>query len=388
MSEQPDQLQAEAAAPQAARSLPPLDDAQAVALLHDAYDRIRREVGKIIVGQNEVIDLLLIAMFARGHVILEGVPGLAKTLLISSLARCLGLKFSRIQFMPDLMPADITGTEIIQEDRRTGQRSFRFLPGPIFANVLLADEINRTPPKTQAALLEAMQERYVTVGGTRHALEPPFFVLATQNPIEQEGTYPLPEAQQDRFMFKVFVDYPSYDEEYEIAERTTSAATPEIAEVLHREEILQLQDVVRRIPVAPSVIHYTLDLVRMTRPHPEAHGGGAAAPGGNGPARAAALRPPSELVKRLVTFGAGPRAVQFLLLGGKARAVMQGRKYVSVDDVRALAHAVLRHRIITNYAAEAEGYSPDAIVNHVLDELPPRPLDEAAHAGFQKVLGS
>jgi MoxR-like ATPase len=231
----------------------------------------------------------------------------------------------------------------------------------------------------------------VTVGGTRHVLEPPFFVLATQNPIEQEGTYPLPEAQQDRFMFKVFVDYPSYDEEYMIAERTTGAAPPDIQEVLHREEILTLQDVVRRVPVAPSVIHYTLDLVRLTRPLDEAERR-AAGPGGNGspgrPAAAPQGRAPIELMNRLVTFGAGPRAVQFLLLGGKARAVMHGRKYVSVDDVRALAHAVLRHRIITNYAAEAEGFTADAIVDHLLEQLPPRPLDDAAHAGLQKVLGS
>jgi MoxR-like ATPase len=358
------------------------DDVKAVEKLHQAYGTIRSELSKVIVGQEEVLDLLLVALFARGHVILEGVPGLAKTLMISSLARCLGLKFQRIQFMPDLMPADITGTEVIQEDRRTGSRSFRFLPGPVFANVLLADEINRTPPKTQAALLEAMQERTVTVGGQRHEIEPPFFVLATQNPIEQEGTYPLPEAQQDRFMFKVFVDYPSYEEEYEIAERTTGAELPTPSDVLQRDEILRLQELVRRVPAAPSVIRYALELARMTRP---ANTVSASAPeqtarSGDGDA--------SALIDRLVNFGAGPRAVQFLLLGGKARAVIRGRKHVSVADVRAVAHPVLRHRILTNYAAEAEGFTPDSIVDHLLETLPSHAIDESTDADLEKVLGS
>ena len=348
------------------------DDVRAVQRLHEAYEQIRRELARVIVGQDDVIELLLISLFARGHVILEGVPGLAKTLMISSLAHCLGLKFHRIQFMPDLMPSDITGTEVIQEDRRTGQRSFRFLPGPLFANVILADEINRTPPKTQAALLEAMQERHVTIGGTRHALEPPFFVLATQNPIEQEGTYPLPEAQQDRFMFKIFVDYPSYDEEYQIAERTTGGDLPELSGVLAGEEILALQRVVQRVPAAPSVIHHALELVRLTRPRAQALGGASSPSGGNGRGGAAH----SDLVDRLVMFGAGPRAVQFLLLAGKARAIMHGRKHVSIDDVRALAHPVLRHRIVTNYAAEAEGFHPDRIIDHVLEQLPARALPE------------
>jgi MoxR-like ATPase len=366
------------------------DDLQAVARLHEAYGVIRSELSKVIVGQEEVIDLLLIALFARGHVILEGVPGLAKTLMISSLAHCLGLKFHRIQFMPDLMPADITGTEIIQEDRRTGSRSFRFLPGPVFANVILADEINRTPPKTQAALLEAMQERTVTVGGVRHELDPPFFVLATQNPIEQEGTYPLPEAQQDRFMFKVFVDYPDYDDEYQIAERTTAAALPELADVLQRDEILRLQEVVRRVPAPPSVIHYALELVRLTRPRAtiaqsstEGDRGSAGAKSASGEVSATA-----ELIDRLVNFGAGPRAVQFLLLGGKARAVMQGRKHVSIGDVRALAHSVLRHRILTNYAAEAEGYDPDRIVDRLLEALPGPEIDESRDGGVREIFES
>ena len=366
------------------------DDVQAVARLHKAYDVIRSELSKVIVGQEEVIDLLLIALFARGHVILEGVPGLAKTLMISSLAHCLGLKFHRIQFMPDLMPADITGTEIIQEDRRTGSRSFRFLPGPVFANVILADEINRTPPKTQAALLEAMQERTVTVGGVRHELDPPFFVLATQNPIEQEGTYPLPEAQQDRFMFKVFVNYPDYDDEYLIAERTTAAPMPELADVLQRDQILRLQDVVRRVPAAPSVVHYALELVRLTRPRAtimQSSTDGGKQSRGLEPARREDSAT-SELVDRLVNFGAGPRAVQFLVLGGKARAVMLGRKHVSIADVQALAHSVLRHRILTNYAAEAEGYDPDRIVDHLLEALPSPQIDESRDGGVKEIFGS
>ncbi len=374
-----------------------LDDVQAVARLHEAYGVIRAELSKVIVGQEEVIDLLLIALFARGHVILEGVPGLAKTLMISSLAHCLGLKFHRIQFMPDLMPSDITGTEIIQEDRRTGSRSFRFLPGPVFANVLLADEINRTPPKTQAALLEAMQERMVTVGGVRHELEPPFFVLATQNPIEQEGTYPLPEAQQDRFMFKVFVEYPSYDEEYLIAERTTTAELPELGDVLQRDEILKLQELVRRVPAAPSVIHYALELVRLTRPRatvpqPSTDGDDKSRAFQEKSRGLAPARPQdsatSELIDRLVNYGAGPRAVQFLLLGGKARAVMQGRKHVSIGDVRAMAHSVLRHRILTNYAAEAEGYDPDRIIDHLLEAFPGHEIDESTDGGVKKILES
>ncbi|MCG3125973.1 MAG: hypothetical protein CHACPFDD_00801 [Phycisphaerae bacterium] len=340
------------------------DDVAAIRRLRETYEVIRGELSKVIVGQQRVLDEMLIALFARGHVILEGVPGLAKTLMISSLARCLGLNFRRIQFTPDLMPSDITGTEVIQEDRSTGHRSFRFLKGPIFSNVLLADEVNRTPPKTQAALLEAMQEQQVTIGGVSHAVEPPFFVLATQNPIEQEGTYPLPEAQQDRFMLKVFVDYPSYDDEYEIAVRTTSADAPPLSRVLERAEILGLQAVVRRVPAAPSVVHHAIQLARATRPGADA----------------------SEIVNRTVTFGAGPRAVQFMLMGAKARAVIHGRKHVSHDDVRALAHPVLRHRILTNYAAEAEGQTTDTIIDHVLALHPARETDGLRHAGVEEVL--
>ncbi|MFH1745620.1 MAG: MoxR family ATPase [Planctomycetota bacterium] len=353
------------------------DDVRALERLRAAHRQIRQELSKVIVGQEEVLEQLMLALFARGHVILEGVPGLAKTLMISSLARCLNLNFHRVQFTPDLMPSDITGTEVIQEDRRTGGRSFRFLPGPVFTNVLLADEINRTPPKTQAALLEAMQEGQVTIGGVRHELEPPFFVLATQNPIEQEGTYPLPEAQQDRFMFKVLVDYPDYDDEYAIAERTTGSALPELSAALEREEILRLQALIRRVPTAPSVIHHALRMVRATRPEqPE------------GPAAGGSDGQPPELIKRLVTFGAGPRAVQFLLLGAKVRAVLQGRQHVSLDDVRALAHPVLRHRIITNYTADAEGYSTDRIIDHLLETLPAREVDEAKYGDVKQVLDS
>ena len=359
------------------------DDVQAVARLRAAHQRIRAELAKVIVGQEQVIDQLLIALFARGHVILEGVPGLAKTLMISSLARCLGLNFHRIQFTPDLMPSDITGTEVIQEDRRTGSRSVRFLPGPVCTNMLLADEVNRTPPKTQAALLEAMQEGQVTAGGVRHPLEPPFFVLATQNPIEQEGTYPLPEAQQDRFMFKVLVDYPDYDEEYAIAQRTTSSDLPEISPLLERDEILRLQEVVRRVPVAPSVIHYALDIVRSTRPGREEIQ--------NEELRIKKL----NLIDRLVTFGAGPRAVQFLLLGGKVRAVLAGRNHVSTADVRGLAGPVLRHRLITNYTAEAEGYDTDRIIAYILEHTAEtgtsrhlKGIDENTHADLRQVFDS
>ena len=376
--------------PQTAGGALPTDDIEAAERLHAGYERVRREIARVIVGQDDVLDLLLVALFARGHVILEGVPGLAKTLMVSSAARCLGLKFNRIQFMPDLMPADITGTEIIQEDRRTGSRSFRFLPGPVFANVLLADEVNRTPPKTQAALLEAMQERCVTVGGVRHEIDPPFFVLATQNPIEQEGTYPLPEAQQDRFMFKLFVDYPSYDEEYEIAERTTGADAPPLNEVLERDEILRLQELVRRVPVAPSIIRYTLDLVRLTRPYGGERAGMPMDLSGAGlESRAPQLKHDSvrslELVNRLVLFGAGPRAVQFMLLGAKARAILKGRAHVATEDVQAMAHPVLRHRIITSYAAEAEGYDADRIIDHVLESHPSGTRNEAADAGVEQV---
>jgi MoxR-like ATPase len=317
--------------------------------VRDAHQRLRRELSKVIVGLDAVIDELLISIFARGHCLLVGVPGLAKTLLISTLARTLSLSFNRIQFTPDLMPADITGTEVIQEDRATGQRGFKFIRGPIFANVILADEINRTPPKTQAALLEAMQERQVTAGGRKHPLDPPFFVLATQNPIEQEGTYPLPEAQLDRFMFLVKVDYPSLEEEVQIVEMTTAPRAVEVEEVLTGEQILEIQEVVRRVPVPEHVVRFVLRLVRATRVGtPEA----------------------GDLVRQRVAWGAGPRASQFLILAAKARALLQGRLYVGTEDVKAVALPVLRHRVLTTYGAEAEGYDSDRIVRELLAATP------------------
>jgi MoxR-like ATPase len=331
------------------------NDIQAMEKLSAAYSSIRGELGKIIVGQQAVVEQLMIAIFAQGHVLLEGVPGLAKTLMVSTLARTLNLSFNRIQFTPDLMPSDIVGTEVIQEDKASGTRQFRFLKGPIFANIILADEINRTPPKTQAALLEAMQEKQVTIGGVRNTLPAPFFVLATQNPIEQEGTYSLPEAQQDRFMFKVFVKYPSYDEEYLIAASTTSQHTAEIKPVLNDADILALQHLVRRVPVAPHVIHYALRLVRATRVLED----GAPA-----------------FVKESVSWGAGPRGVQYLLLGGKARAVLEGRGYVTTDDIRAVARPVLRHRVITNFNAESQGITSDVVIDRLMAELPERSNDD------------
>lgn len=331
------------------------NDIQAMEKLSAAYSSIRGELGKIIVGQQAVVEQLMIAIFAQGHVLLEGVPGLAKTLMVSTLARTLNLSFNRIQFTPDLMPSDIVGTEVIQEDKASGTRQFRFLKGPIFANIILADEINRTPPKTQAALLEAMQEKQVTIGGVRNTLPAPFFVLATQNPIEQEGTYSLPEAQQDRFMFKVFVKYPSYDEEYLIAASTTSQHTAEIKPVLNDADILALQHLVRRVPVAPHVIHYALRLVRATRVLEN-----------DAPA----------FVKESVSWGAGPRGVQYLLLGGKARAVLEGRGYVTTDDIRAVARPVLRHRVITNFNAESQGITSDVIIDRLMAELPERSNDD------------
>jgi MoxR-like ATPase len=331
-------------------------DLETVERLKEAAARLRAELGKVIVGQEAVIEEVLTAIFARGHALLVGVPGLAKTLLISTLARSLSLSFNRIQFTPDLMPSDITGTEVIQEDRATGQRQFKFIPGPVFANVILADEINRTPPKTQAALLEAMQEQQVTAGGRRHALPVPFFVLATQNPIEQEGTYPLPEAQLDRFMFMIRVDYPTADEELRIIQSTTSSRAAEVNPVLSGSEILTLQDLVRRVPVADKVVNYALELTRRTRVTT------AEAP---------------DFIKQWVAWGAGPRAGQYLILGAKARAVLSGRHYVSGDDVRAVAHPVLRHRILVNFSAEAEGITSDRIIDRLLETVPKAALDPA-----------
>ncbi|MBA2116570.1 AAA family ATPase [Bremerella alba] len=324
------------------------NDAAAAARLAEAYELLQREIGRVIVGQEEVIEQLLIALFAGGHCLLEGVPGLAKTLMVRSLASALHLQFNRIQFTPDLMPSDITGTEIIQENRTTGERAFRFIPGPIFSNVILADEINRTPPKTQAALLESMQEKQVTAGGSKHTLPKPFFVLATQNPIEQEGTYPLPEAQLDRFMFNVRIDYPSELEELEIVKRTTADIDTEISPLLSGEEIMQLSQVVRRVPVADPVAQYAIRLVRMTRRGNDI---------------------PSKM-EPYIQWGAGPRASQFLVLGAKARAILQGREFATTDDVKAVALPVLRHRIRTSFNADAEGITTDHVVQQLLENIP------------------
>jgi MoxR-like ATPase len=343
------------------------DELESVRRLRDGFSDIKQQLARVIVGQDQVIEELLIALFSRGHCILEGVPGLAKTLMISTLAKCLSLAFSRIQFTPDLMPSDITGTEVIEENRSTGQREFKFLEGPLFANVILADEINRTPPKTQAALLEAMQERQVTVGRVRHRLGDPFFVLATQNPIEQEGTYPLPEAQQDRFMFKVFVRYPSFREEYEIARRTTSLSAEVINPVLSGDEILELQRIVRRVPVADHVIHYALALVRQTR---------IGEPG------------VPDFIRDWLAWGAGPRAVQFLILGAKARALLYGRVHVQCEDIQALAFPVLRHRILTNFTAASEGVTSDMVIDRIIKETPSREGELAQDERFKRIFAS
>jgi MoxR-like ATPase len=339
----------------------------AVRKLQTGFQEIKKQLARVIVGQDRVIEQLLIALFSRGHCILEGVPGLAKTLMISTLAKTLSLAFSRIQFTPDLMPSDITGTEVIEENRSTGHREFKFLEGPLFANIILADEINRTPPKTQAALLEAMQERQVTVGRVRHRLADPFFVLATQNPIEQEGTYPLPEAQQDRFMFKVFVRYPTFNEEFEIARRTTTLMQEDLNAVLTGDQILELQRLVRRVPVTDHVIQYTLALVRQTR---------VSEPG------------VPKFIKEWLSWGAGPRAVQYLILGGKARALLYGRSHVQCEDIQALAFPVLRHRILTNFTAASEGITTDQVVDRILKETPSREGELTRDERFKKIFAS
>jgi len=315
--------------------------------MKEAHDTIVREVSKVIVGQRQVIDELLISLLARGHCLLVGVPGLAKTLLISTLARVLQLKFSRIQFTPDLMPSDITGTEIIEEDMGTGRKSFKFVRGPVFANIVLADEINRTPPKTQAALLQAMQEHEVTAAGETFKLEEPFFVLATQNPIEQEGTYPLPEAQLDRFMFNLWVNYPSLEEEKQIVKTTTSGREAQLKIVLDAARIMQLQKLVREVPVADNVVDFAVHLARKTRPNESG------AP---------------QFIKDWITWGAGPRASQYLVLGAKTRAILDGRPTPDIDDVRAVATPVLRHRLVTNFNADAEGVNAVKIVERLLEE--------------------
>ena len=325
------------------------DDVEAVENLGKARDAIVSELRKTIVGMDDVIDELMISIFARGHCLLVGVPGLAKTLLVSSLAETMSLGFKRIQFTPDLMPSDITGTELLQEDPETHQRRFKFQKGPVFTNLLLADEINRTPPKTQAALLEAMQEKRVSSGGEDYKLDEPFFVLATQNPIEQEGTYPLPEAQLDRFLFNIMVKYPSHTEELDIVRSVTTDEEPELKEVVDAASILGFQHVVRRIPVAEHVAEYAVSLVRASRPDE------AEAP---------------EFVKELMAWGAGPRASLNLILAGKARAALRGRCHVSIDDVRSLCLPVLRHRIIPNFAARSEGETSDTLIAKLIEAVP------------------
>jgi MoxR-like ATPase len=331
----------------------PEDDAyenerQAVEKVHESRGRIERELSKVIVGQKEATHQLLISLFAGGHCLITGAPGLAKTLLVRTIAQVFHLRFQRIQFTPDLMPADITGTEILEETGE-GRRRMQFVKGPIFANVILADEINRTPPKTQAALLEAMQEHQVTAAGVRYPLEEPFFVLATQNPIEMEGTYPLPEAQLDRFMFNIFVDYPDEEEEFQIVKRTTADVHSTVTPTLSAEEITDLEQIVRRVPVADHVMRYALKFTRLTR-------------------REKGVVP--SFIQDYVSWGAGPRASQYLVLGAKARAVLHGRFHVSTEDIRAVAFPVLRHRIMTNFNAEAEGVKPDDIIRRLIETIP------------------
>lgn len=322
------------------------DDLDLAKSLATKFDALRSEIGKRVVGQHDVVELLLLALLSKGHGLFVGVPGLAKTLLIQTLSEGLGLEFSRIQFTPDLMPSDITGTDVLEEDKSSGQRAFRFLKGPLFSNVVLADEINRTPPKTQAALLQAMQERTVSAGGKTYELPPPFLVFATQNPIEQEGTYPLPEAQLDRFMFMIDVGYPTFEDEIEIVKRTTSVQNDSVNAVLNAEDIVRYQALVRRVPVAEHVVRYAVKLVRATRPAE-----------GDAP----------EFVKEQVQWGAGPRASQNLIVGAKARAVLQGRTAASIDDVRAVAKAVLAHRMVVNFAASSEGITTSDVVKELTE---------------------
>ncbi|HUW55329.1 MAG TPA: MoxR family ATPase [Planctomycetota bacterium] len=326
-----------------------MSDAEAVEKLAKAHDILLKQIHKVIIGQNSVIDEMLISMFCRGHCLVVGVPGLAKTLLVRTMSRVLHLKFNRIQFTPDLMPSDITGTHVIEQDMTTGKREFRFVRGPIFANILLADEINRTPPKTQAALLQAMQEYQVSAGDETHELELPFFVLATQNPIEQEGTYPLPEAQLDRFMLNILIDYPDRDDEREIVKSTTYDIEAELKPVLKGSDILYIQKIVRRVPVSDHVVDYAVNLARATRPG----------------------RPESpDFINNWLSWGAGPRAAQHLVLAAKARTILSGRFNVSAEDIRSVAHPVFRHRLFTNFNADAEGVTPEHIIDKLLETIP------------------
>ena len=331
------------------------EELKVIEQLGQARDLLLKEIHKVIVGQDAVIEQLLLAMFSRGHCLMVGVPGLAKTLLISTMAQVLKLKFNRIQFTPDLMPSDITGTDVIEEDRTSGKREFRFIRGPIFSNIILADEINRTPPKTQAALLQAMQEYHVTTGGNTYELELPFFVLATQNPIEQEGTYPLPEAQLDRFMFMVNVGYPERDDERTIVRTTTAELNYDLRFVLGGKDILGIQKIVRRVPVSEHVIDYAVNLARATRPN---------------------TTESPQFINEWLTWGAGPRAAQYLILGAKSRAIFGGRLNVTCDDIRAIARPVLRHRLFTNFNADAEGITPEHIIDRLLKTIP-EPMPEA-----------
>ncbi len=325
------------------------EDLQAVKRLSEARQVLLREIRKVIIGQEDVVEQVIVALFSRGHCLVVGVPGLAKTLMVRTVARVLDLEFKRVQFTPDLMPSDISGTDVLQEDQSTRERSFKFIKGPIFTNILLADEINRTPPKTQAALLEAMQEYRVTAGGVTYQLPLPFFVLATQNPIEQEGTYPLPEAQLDRFMFEILISYPMRQEEVQIVKSTTYDYEPDLHPVLSAKDILNLQHIVRRVPISDHVVGYATDLARATRPKEES------AP---------------EFIKEWVSWGAGPRAAQYMVIGAKARAVINGRYNVSVNDVKAAAHPVLRHRVLTNFNADSEGVDSDDIIDRLLETVP------------------
>lgn len=323
------------------------DDVQGLKSLSQAISQIKSEISKVIVGQNDIIDQLLISIFARGHVLLIGVPGLAKTLLIRTLSKALDLNFSRIQFTPDLMPGDITGTEVIEENISTKEKIFKFIKGPIFSNIVLADEINRTPPKTQSALLQAMEEKEVTAAGNTYRLSHPFFVLSTQNPIEQEGTYPLPEAQLDRFMFNIWLSYPNRDEEIDIVKSTTTEHIPEVNKILNAEQIVEFQNLVRRVPVADNVIKFAVDLVRETRPESTT----------------------MQVVKDYINYGAGPRGSQYLILGAKSRAALLGKYSPDIDDVRSVAVSVLRHRIVTNFNAEADNYTSEKIIQKIIEDL-------------------
>jgi len=324
--------------------------AEAMAAISEGKQKIMREVRKVIIGQNEIVEDVVTSFFAGGHCLITGVPGLAKTLLISSLGKALDLKFRRIQFTPDLMPSDITGTEVLEEDRTSGTRNLRFRAGPVFTNILLADEINRTPPKTQAALLEAMQEHQVTVSGNTYPLDEPFFVLATQNPIEQEGTYPLPEIQQDRFMFSLIIDYLPKDQELEVVNATTSAGVQDVAKCLDGKALMHFQEIVRQVPVAEPIIRYAVELTARSRP------GEPGAP---------------QFVKDCVSWGASIRGSHYLILGAKARAALSGRPYVALKDVQSVAYPVLRHRILTNFRAESEGINSEEIIRRLLETVPP-----------------